>query len=190
MNVHLSEIAEIKAGHTFRGKAEDPDRTEGVRLIQIKDIKERGVDIHLLNFAAIGESRVSNVLEEGDVLFPLRGARVEAMVFPSCGGEEVITTNQVAIIKVSKGVARAEYVSWYLNSEAGERNVSGLKVGSVVSNIGLKDLAGLVLPVPKLSVQDEILALHSNWLARKVVLSKMLVVGEQLSERSCFKLLG
>lgn len=190
MKIQLSEIAEIKAGHTFRGKAEDPDRTDGVRLIQIKDIKEGGVNIPLLSFAAIGEARVSNVLVEGDVLFPLRGARVEAMVFPACEGEEVITTNQVAIIKVSRDVVRAEYVSWYLNSEAGERNVSGLKVGSVVSNIGLKDLAGLVLPVPDLSVQDEILDLYNNWLARKAVLSKMLVVGEQLSERSCFKLLG
>jgi hypothetical protein len=189
MRRRLSEIAEIKAGHTFRGKADDPGRTEGTRLIQIKDIREGGVDAETLSFAALESCKVPNVLVEGDVLFPLRGSRIESMVFPSWDREDVITINQVAVIKVGRDFASPEYVSWYLNSADGRKNITSLKVGSVVSNIGLKDLAGLILPVPDLAVQGEILNLHKNWLARKNILKEMLVVGEQLSEEACFKLM-
>lgn len=183
----LSEVAEIKAGHTFRGKADDPGRLEGIRIIQIKDIKEGGVNPAGLSFAAVEGDRVSNVLEEGDILFPLRGSRVEAMVFPQWTEGKVITTNQVAVIRVTGVAARSEYISWYLNSDKGKRSVASLKVGSVVSNIGLRDLSALKLPIPALEVQDRILELRKNWLARKSVLEEMLLVGQELSELACLK---
>lgn len=187
MKKRLSEIAEIKAGHTFRGKADDPERTDGIRLVQIKDVKEKGIDVGSLGFAALNGSKPSSFLVEGDVLFPLKGARVEAAVFH--GGGSVIATNQVAVIKANPEFVFPGYLAWYINSEEGGKNIAGLKVGSVVSSIGLKDLAGLIVPVPDKSAQLKVLSLYENWLARKALLEEMLVVGAELSEQACLRFL-
>lgn len=189
MKKRLSEIAEIKAGHTFRGKAYDPDRTDGIRLVQIKDIKERGVDVGSLGFAALNGSKPSSFLVEGDVLFPLKGARVEAAIFHGGGAGSVIATNQVAVIKANPEFVFPGYLAWYINSEEGGKNIAGLKVGSVVSSIGLKDLAGLIVPVPDKSAQLKVLSLYENWLAREALLEEMLVVGAELSEQACLRFL-
>ena len=53
----------------------------------------------------------------------------------------------------------------------------------------MKDLAGLIVPVPDKSIQLKVLSLYENWRARKALLEEMLVVGAELSEQACLRLL-
>ncbi|PTS86767.1 restriction endonuclease subunit M [Pseudomonas sp. HMWF032] len=185
-NKVLSDLARVRAGQTFRGKADDPEKASGVKLIQIKDIREVGADFTNIPFAAIEQSKVGdNLLQDGDILIPLRGGRFEAMVCYGVDDIPTITINQVAVIRVIPEIIRVEYLLWYLNSEIGRSRLSSYRVGSVQTHIGLKDLAGFNIPVPDFYVQDKVSKIYNNWLRRKKVLEQLVVNGSDLAEQVC-----
>lgn len=182
-------MMEVRAGHTFRGKAEDGSRIDGYKVIQIKDIREGGVDLSNLPFAAVESGKLKNTLHTGDILFPLRGNRIEAVLLTLPDKQPVITTNQVAILSMPMDGVNAAYVCWYLNSSEGRSQVSRLKVGSVISSISLKDLSNLPVPQPSLCIQLKIAKAYKNWISQKKILESLASNGEELLGAFCTKLL-
>ncbi|WP_165672760.1 restriction endonuclease subunit S [Metapseudomonas otitidis] len=191
MNMYrlLSDVAKVSAGHSFRGRAEDSSLTDGARVIQIKDIREEGGGFDELPFSSVQLTKLDNYLRDDDVLIPLKGSRIESMVVRCLNGGRVIVTNQIAIIRPNKELLDPGYLSWYINSSVGRDRLSGLKVGSAISSMSLKDLTSFTIPTPCLSVQEKIVKIHENWKGRRKILSEMLDVGSQLSESVCLELL-
>ncbi|PVZ58094.1 restriction endonuclease subunit M [Pseudomonas sp. B1(2018)] len=190
MNIKkLSEIMEVRAGHTFRGKAEDGSRNDGYKVVQIKDIREGGVDFSTLPFAAVELGKAKNILHSDDILIPLRGNRIEAALITLPNELPVITTNQIAILSAPRADVKSAYICWYLNSNEGRSQISRLKVGSVISNIGLKDLSNLPVPLPNLHTQIKIAKAYKNWISQKKILESLTNNGEKILDTFCTKLL-
>lgn len=185
----LSEVIDVRAGHTFRGKAEDGDRTDGYKVVQIKDIREEGLDFASLPFAAVELGKAKNPLQSDDILIPLRGNRIEAALLTLPESVALITTNQVGILSAPRRDVRSGYICWYLNSIDGRSQISRLKVGSVISSIGLKDLSNLPIPVPALRAQEIIEEAYKNWISQKKILELLVENGEELLDAFCTKLL-
>lgn len=179
----------VRAGHTFRGKAEDGNRNDGYKVVQIKDIREGGVDFATLPFAAVELGKAKNTLRSDDILIPLRGNRIEAALLTLPDSLSLITTNQVAILSTSRADVKSAYICWYLNSIEGRSQISRLKVGSVISNIGLKDLSSLPVPLPSLRAQVKIAEAYKNWTSQKQILESLVNNGEELLDVFCTKLL-
>lgn len=180
---------EVRAGHTFRGKAEDVRRSDGYKVVQIKDIREGGVDFSALPFAAVEPGKAKNILRSDDILIPLRGNRIEAVLLELPSDQPVITTNQVAILRAPETGVNSAYICWYLNSSEGHSQISRLKAGSVISNVGLKDLSELLVPLPKLGTQQKIAKAYKNWICQKQILELLARNGEQVLDAFCTKLL-
>jgi|SRR5476651_1036049 len=180
---------EVRAGHTFRGKAEDVSRSDGYKVVQIKDIREGGVDFSALPFAAVEPGKVKNILRSDDILIPLRGNRIEAVLLELLNDQPIITTNQVAILSAPEMGVNPSYICWYLNSSEGHSQISRLKAGSVISNVGLKDLSELSVPLPKLSIQKNIAKAYKNWMCQKQILESLARNGEQVLDAFCIELL-
>lgn len=182
-------MIDVRAGHTFRGKAEDGNRTDGYKVVQIKDIREGGLDFASLPFAAVELGKAKNPLQSDDILIPLRGNRIEAALLTLPESVALITTNQVGILSAPREGVRSAYICWYLNSIDGRSQISRLKVGSVISSIGLKDLSNLPIPVPSLRAQEKIEKAYKNWTSQKKILELLVENGEELLDVFCTKLL-
>lgn len=108
----LSEVAEVTGGHTFRTKAEAA--SGHVRLLQIKDIQE-GIltDFSALPFADIQPEKLKINLQTNDILLPLRGERIPAMMIVNQQSTLVTTTNQIAVIRVNSLLINPEYLYYF-----------------------------------------------------------------------------
>lgn len=187
----LSHIAYVSLGQTFRERAETDSPESGVKLIQIKDIREGGVnDLTSLPYADIEPSKLKIKLVKGDLLLPLRGARTEAMIFKGeCG--DVTTTNQVAIIRPRQEERiKLEYLHWFFNSAMGGATLDSIRTTASIPNISIKNLLAISLPVPSLEEQEKIVAIYSNWRAQKKVLNGLMANGERLMASVAQKMLG
>ncbi|EJZ60245.1 restriction endonuclease subunit S [Pseudomonas sp. TH49] len=191
-NIKLSSIAKISLGHTFREKAEAVTSTSGVRLVQIKDVRE-GVleDIEQLPFADVDPEKLKIHLALNDVLLPLRGNRSEAMIYSVSDPKILVTTtNQVAIIKsIDKSVIPA-YFHWYFNSSFGRKALESIRGGATIPNISIKNLYEVEVPVPSVEEQVEILRVYSSWSKQKAVLQELLTNGESLMASLCAQIMG
>ncbi|WP_226646922.1 restriction endonuclease subunit S [Microbulbifer variabilis] len=188
--VTLSEVASITLGQTFRRKAEAADGE--VKLVQIKDLQEgRLSDIDHLPFAAIDKMKLKVTLAKGDILLPLRGERIVAsLVDFNDLKNKVTTTNQVAIIRASSAKLNIEYLLWFFNSKIGQQSIKKIRFGSTVPNISLSVLKELVIPLPSLNEQHEIIEIYKNWFKQKQIMHELICNGECLIDKLCLKILG
>lgn len=187
--VQLSEVAEVTLGQTFRGKAEASDNSSGVKLIQIRDIREGVISSSSLGFANVDADKLKVIIKDNDLLFPLRGSRFEMCMFESSsGGETVTTTNQIAIIRPKLSEVRLEYMLWYFNSLEGRSSISLLNTGTAISKITSKQLTSLRIPVPELYIQDRVVAVYRNWKNQKSILSEMILNGDRALDKICFSM--
>jgi len=188
--VKLSEVATVSLGQTFRVKAEAEDSTSGIRLVQIRDIREGYLtDVTQLGFAQIGLDKLTFQVQQNDLLLPVRGSRFESAVFKAdTGPHPATTTNQVAIVRDLSPELRLDYLLWYLNSTGGRAALSAITHGSTVQSISLASLSSLEIPFPSKVVQEKVSGIYSNWQHQKLVLNALLENGKNLTEQFCSEL--
>lgn len=175
----LSEVAAVTGGHTFRSKAEA--ETGNVKLLQIKDIQE-GIfeNLSSLPFADIRPEKLKVNLQTNDILLPLRGERIPAMMIYNRNNELLTTTNQIAVIRTNRSLIDPDYLFYFLNSPKGAEQIASLQGGGLVVNLSLKKLLTLKIPVPSLEVQSEIINLHKIWEEQKETLKNLIENGATL----------
>lgn len=189
----LSDIADVSLGQTFRERAETDKSISGIRLIQIKDVREGELrDITSLPYADIEPSKLKVKLLAGDLLLPLRGTRTEAMIFRGANATgEVTTTNQVAIIRPKKaGLVSLDYLHWFFNSAIGSAALESIRTTATIPNISVRNLAEIKLPVPDIKGQESIVAIYLNWRMQKEALNEMLRNGEKVMASAAQKILS
>lgn len=175
----LSEIAEVTGGHTFRKKAEAA--TGEVKLLQIKDIQKGFLsDFSVLPFADIEKEKLKINLRTNDILLPLRGERIPAMMIYNSGEELVTATNQIAVIRNKSVLVNPEYLLYILNSPKVAEDISALQGGGLVVSLSLKKLSTLKIPVPSLEVQSKVVNLHKIWNEQHETLISLIENGSAL----------
>lgn len=188
----LSDIADVSLGQTFRERAETDNSISGIRLIQIKDVREGELrDVASLPYADIEPSKLKVKLLAGDLLLPLRGTRTEAMIFRVANSSgEVTTTNQVAIIRPRMGLVSLDYLHWFFNSAMGSLALESIRTTATIPNISVKNLAEIKLPVPDFDSQESIVAIYHNWRMQKEALHELLRNGEKIVASAAHKILS
>ncbi|EDP9756029.1 restriction endonuclease subunit M [Salmonella enterica subsp. enterica serovar Oranienburg] len=184
----LSEVAEVTGGHTFRTKAEAA--SGHVRLLQIKDIQESILtDFSALPFADIQPEKLKINLQTNDILLPLRGERIPAMMIVNQQSTLVTTTNQIAVIRVNSLLINPEYLYYFFNSPEGDEKISALQGGGLVVNLSLKKLLTLEIPIPLRPVQDEVIGLRKIWNEQKKTLEDLIENGTTLCHTAINRLI-
>ncbi|AHL36134.1 restriction endonuclease subunit M [Pseudomonas brassicacearum] len=188
----LHTIADVSLGQTFRERAETDKPISGIRLIQIKDIREGELsDVSGLPYADIEPSKLKVKLIDGDLLLPLRGTRTEAMIFRKGGSrEDVTTTNQVAIIRPKDGLVTLDYLHWFFNSDIGSLTLDSIRTAATIPNISVRNLVEITLPVPDDEAQKEVVAIYNNWRLQKENLHELIINGEAIMASAAQKILS
>lgn len=188
----LHTIAEVSLGQTFRARAETDKPISGIRLIQIKDIREGELsDVSGLPYADIEPSKLKVKLIDGDLLLPLRGTRTEAMIFRRGGSrEDVTTTNQVAIVRPKDGLVTLDYLHWFFNSDIGSLTLDSIRTAATIPSISVRNLVEITLPVPDDEAQKEVVAIYNNWRLQKENLHELIINGEAIMASAAQKILS
>ncbi len=176
MRKPLKDIAEIRSGHTFRGKI--PEDTEGnYHVLQIKDVRNKW-KIYPKNLPLIRAIDVtySNFLESNDVVMPARGEHYNAAVFKLDNNsiKQVIPSNQLFILKIKRNQALPGYLCWYLNQNETQEYLKSEIRGTNIPFISKESLSHLMVRLPSIETQKKIVELIECWEREKELTEQLM----------------
>lgn len=172
MRKPLQAIADIRTGHTFRGKLpEDPQGD--VRVLQIKDIKGHAARLpDTLPRIRWQGSGPPPLLAAGDIVLPSRGEYYEAVM--ADGKTPVVATSQLFVLRVHNKAVTPEFLCWYLNQPAARNYFHANRTGSNISMLSRHTLGVLPVVVPPLETQHKIVGLQRLWERERHITEQLL----------------
>ncbi len=178
MRKPLQAIAEIRAGHTFRGKiAEDPQGEFPV--LQIKDLKNRSV-LTTENLPRIKwlNPKEAVTVRRNDILLPARGEYYRAAIWQ--GREPAIATSQLFVLRLKSKDISPEYLIWYLNQKSAQRYFVTHRSGTNIPMLNKQSVGALPVPIPPLETQAKIVAIQQCWEQEKQLTEQLLTNREKM----------
>jgi len=176
MIIRLSEVADIQAGHPFRGSIKH-DENGTVSVVQAKDISDLGelLPNGLVKTETTGNKN-PNWLQEGDILFIAKGLRNYAC-YISHDLEKTICAPSLFLIRVKRG-ARDHidplFLAWQLNQKPVQNYFRKSAEGSMQINIRKPVLADVELGIPSMREQHAIAKLYAASLKEHALLNKLI----------------
>jgi type I restriction enzyme S subunit len=158
LNAPLVAIGDIahRVTNGFVGSAAKHYVDEGILYLRSLNVRRAGVDLSKMIYISesFHEKTKKSQLTEGDLLTVQSGHVGETAVVPA----ECSDWNCHALIvtKLKRDVAVPAYVSMYLNSLVGQRELARYYVGSTVLHLNTSDLARLEIPMPSIEEQVRI----------------------------------
>lgn len=188
MEILLKEIADIKAGYSFREKI--PVSENGnYRVIQIKDVDYRGfVSSDDLVKAAVDSIKPGYLTQRGDVLFTGRGANRRAATVNETAADAIFVS-QLYALKIKTDSVIPEYLAWYLNQKPAQEFFEANASGSYIQNIRHDVLAQLPIILLPVDVQRKIVKIYRLGLREREVAEKILEKRWQVVEKTLFDLI-
>ena len=159
MKNRLRDIAEIRSGYQFRGKV-SADEDANVTVIQIKDIDDR-LNVRTDDLIPVKVDKPESYLvSQGDVLFLSRGHRQYAAVI-SEPVQDTIATGYFFILRPTTKLVQTEFLAWSINQSDFQEELRPFVRGSHMPLVSKTDFQDLLITLPPLAVQRQILQLQN-----------------------------
>ena len=121
--VTLGEIAEIRAGHAFRGAVTSEPEGQA-RVIQIRDADlSWGVNWNELQFCNPPGRKQPEWLRGGDIIFQARGRKNFAIHLAELPFDHVVCTQHFFVIRVHDERFSPAFVEWQLNQSIAQEHL-------------------------------------------------------------------
>lgn len=152
----LSEIAEIRAGHAFRGAITPAEEAES-HVIQIRDVdQQRGVDWPRLERCTIAARKEPDWLQAGDIVFQARGRKNFAVCLTEVPFKKVVCTQHFFVIRVHDERFSPVFIEWQLNQSVAQRHFDLSTQDVNTRHITLATLSSIPVVLTEHSVQQEL----------------------------------
>jgi hypothetical protein len=159
--IPLVALGAMRGGYVASKATADHPEANYLRALQASDIAADGsVDWNALRFVAAVSEGGRYGVNDGDVLLPLRSARITAVV-PRQVPAGVIAVGHWAIVSPDRELADPDFLAWYLNHPATAVRLAGLMRGTKLQFLSLTDLRGFEIELPPLDVQRRIARVHA-----------------------------
>ena len=157
ITLHLSELAVIQSGYSFRVKVVNVDNGK-LGVVQAKDISGLYVDEN--SVARINQEYAeSRIQQPGDILLTSRGSfRAGVSKF----SKPTIASSSLFTVRLTHKDFLPEYVAIYLNSEVAQYYFSQSAKGATIQSLVIDDLRNLSIPRIPLKSQRTIIDLQLN----------------------------
>ena len=153
----LGEIAQkVSVGIATSSSEYFTDKETGVPFVKNQNVKENWIDDSDLEFITheFDEANRNKRLKTGDILTVRTGYPGLSAVVPShLEGAQTFTT---LITRLKQETALPEYVSAFINSDAGMKQITGMEAGGAQKNVNAGILQNLLIDVPSLAEQKAI----------------------------------
>jgi type I restriction enzyme S subunit len=149
-------------------ESKDQDPAGDVRLTQLADVGD-GVfrDRSSRFMTRVAAARLGcKYLASGDVLVArMPDPLGRACIYPG-GAHPAVTAVDVCIIRPGRSSVDARWLMWWLNTPHVRTEVEARQLGTTRKRISRKNLASIILPVPPLAEQRQIVAAIEEQLSR------------------------
>ena len=176
--IQLGEVLEIRAGFPFRGAIEEvPDG--GTLVVQMKDVDPlAGVEWMSATRAQLRGRKVPSWLRAGDLLLAARGDRFYSVPVSPPPEPAVCGPHLLHLRLKAPDQALPAFVAWQLNQPPAQRRLHAAAEGSSQLSVRVGELAKLVLALPPLHQQAQVLALADAAARERQMLTRMLTLRE------------
>jgi restriction endonuclease S subunit len=98
----------------------------------------------------------SYFLHKGDLVFRSRGYITTAALMTEDEGDVILAAPFLRIRIYDRTLVMPDYLNWYISSKPAQRYFTARQTGTSVNMVTAGELAALPVPVPPLSVQQQI----------------------------------
>ncbi|MFA6690366.1 MAG: restriction endonuclease subunit S [Saccharofermentanales bacterium] len=174
----LSRIAEIRAGHPFRGSVPE-DVTGRVSVIQIKDVDWTGrITWEGLTTTRLEGRKDPDWVKTGDILFVARGAKIVAAYVDDVPGF-CVCSQYFYLIRITSEEILPEFVAWQINQQPAQTYLTKSAEGSAQVSIRRSMLEDLSIVIPPIEQQHTIVALARSAQRERELLESFILNREQ-----------
>ena len=180
MHSKLKEITDIIAGYNFRTALINDDKGD-MSVVQAKDIlKNNQVNFQELPKVTINNLRSSATLEKDDVLLSCRGVFRAGVLSEDL--KNAIGSASLYILRINIDKVLPRYLSIYLNSNAGQKQIQQILSGTIIKSILRRELENLPVIIPSLQKQKQIIEIYMNWQKRKELLNRKITLNNNIAK--------
>lgn len=179
MKTELMQIAEIRAGHPFRGAIKESTNGNGY-VIQIRDQSEDGQIVweQLITAEVTGRKEPEWLMPE-DIIFSARGVKNVASVIHSSELNKldcpVVCAPHYFQIRVNNEIEiLPEFLAWQLNQSVAQRYFQQSAEGSAQVSIRRSVLEQTPIILPSLEKQEKLIKLAESAKREKQIYQKLI----------------
>lgn len=166
--VLLKEIANIRAGHPFRGAIKEVEQGNGF-VVQVKNVGEDAqVDWNNLLKTQVAGRKEPEWLKKGDIIFISRGPRITAAAIET-PVKPTVCSQHFFVIEVTSEHVEPEFLAWQLNQSSAQLYFQKSAEGSAQVSIRRPVLEETPLTFPDLDTQRKVIAVAKCALREKQV---------------------
>ena len=174
----LCDIADIFLGHSFREKLEN-SVDSNTFVIQPRDIKtDTSIDYNGLIKVSLSTGGKS-MLKRKDVLITNRG-RFTSSIFCNKDSAQYLCTSGVFVIRVSSHQFDPEYVSLYLNSKDGQKQILNLLETTTIPFINKSNISNVTIPSLTLKEQYDVVEKFNDFKDYFILTKKKMATEQQI----------
>lgn len=176
VKAELQQIAEIKAGHPFRGSITESKAGNGY-VIQLRDVDQNAqINWQTLIRADISGRRQPDWLRAGNILFSVKGAKNVASVVPYLDFPVVCAPHFFVIDLHDRLDVLPEFLAWQLNQAQLQRYFQQAAEGTLHVSIRKAVLEQAQIIIPPLEKQRLVVELLNSALREKKVLERLITL--------------
>ena len=146
------------------------------QYLMLANIKGGIIDAQLPYLKEIPAKYKKYCIKSGDILLSKNGFPFKVAVAEPPSGREVLANGNLYIISLDETLVDPYYVKAYLESEQGSKQLKNIAVGTAMPNIGIAQLGTIIIPVPPMSEQKQLVEKY------RAVLDKISDLRSQLAE--------
>jgi type I restriction enzyme M protein len=156
----ISKFAEVISGYTFRGAIKE-DRESSLHVLQAKNIRDEIlITDEMLVRTTFDTSHTNAFAQDGDVAISTRGTFRAAVLRSS---KKIIASSSVYLLRLKNGSpVLPEFLSIYLNSDFGQKDISQITTGAAIKLILRRDLEDITIPILPMTQQEKVVMLYQN----------------------------
>lgn len=175
----LGDVANIRAGHPFRGAVEAIDGGS-VAVVQMKDIQANGqIDWSATVRTELVGRKEPDWLKPGDLLFVSRGSRYHAAHVDQPLPLAVCGAHLFHLTVRDPGVVLPAFLAWQIGQQPVQRQLQQAASGSHQLSVAKPALEALVITVPSMRIQRLLVDIADRALREKSLLTALIHNREQ-----------
>lgn len=181
----LSEVCEIRSGHSFRGKIQHTPEAWDYYVLQQRDVqKDCYIDYSHAFKVKLSDPKPPQTLKQGDILLRSRGGYYYSGLFNG-DMNNIIAAGQLFILSPNTDIIDPAYLCWYLNQPVAQQYFDKNDSGSNIPMINKRTISDLKVKLPSLETQHKIAHIHQTWLKEKKLTEQLLNNREQMLRGMC-----
>lgn len=175
-DTRLSDIADIRSGHPFRGSIE-PDINGDVHVVQVRNTKATGEIIQdEVIKTTLTSKKQPDWLKSGDILFVAKGAKHYSALVEDLPKQTVCSPHffLVRIKPAFKELVTPEFICWQLNQLPAQRYFQTTAEGSLYLSVRRQILEYVPITMLPIEKQKQLTAMHHCAVKEQKVLQQLI----------------